>query len=159
MTEKKKRETTSIRIDPEMWKGAKKTAIDRNMGTGEFIENLIERNRFPNEANGVLLKCNTSTNVDVQSRENKEIKKFTKIFFRKEESQIGFLAEGESFDKLPKIMKLRGVIINEALDREWLYDSSLILMIETENGEKIKVSDIFFNSDKSGNIEFDAKII
>jgi hypothetical protein len=147
MIEKKKRETTSIRIDPEMWKGAKKTAIDRNMGTGEFIENLIERNRFPNEANGVLL------------RENKEIKKFNKIFFRKEESQIGFLAEGESFDKLPKIMRLRGVIINEALNREWLYDSSLILIIETENGEKIKVSDIFFNSDESGNIEFDAKII
>jgi len=41
--EQKKRETTSIRIDPETWKEAKKMAIDKNMGTGEFVESLIKK--------------------------------------------------------------------------------------------------------------------
>lgn len=41
--EQKKRETTSIRIDPKVWKEAKKMAIDKDMGTGEFVENLIKK--------------------------------------------------------------------------------------------------------------------
>jgi len=41
--EQKKRETTSIRIDPETWKEAKKMAIDKGMGTGELVECLIKK--------------------------------------------------------------------------------------------------------------------
>ena len=37
------KETTSIKIDPELWKEAKKLAIDKNMTLSEFLENLIKR--------------------------------------------------------------------------------------------------------------------
>lgn len=38
-----KRETTSIRIDPETWHKAKMKALENRMSIGEFIEKLIEK--------------------------------------------------------------------------------------------------------------------
>lgn len=45
MTKKEtvKRETTSIRVDPEIWREAKKLAIDLKLSIGEFLENLIKK--------------------------------------------------------------------------------------------------------------------
>jgi len=37
------KETTSIKIDPEIWKEAKKLAIDKNMTLSDFLESLIKR--------------------------------------------------------------------------------------------------------------------
>jgi macrodomain Ter protein organizer (MatP/YcbG family) len=37
-----KRETRSIKIDPMLWKDAKKFAIDKDITISEFIEKLIE---------------------------------------------------------------------------------------------------------------------
>lgn len=37
------KKNTSIRVDEELWKKAKKRAIDRNKTIGEFIEALIEK--------------------------------------------------------------------------------------------------------------------
>lgn len=36
-------QTTSIRIDPEVWREAKKLAIDRNKTVGELVEELLKR--------------------------------------------------------------------------------------------------------------------
>jgi len=36
------RKTTSLMIDPEVWKEGKKMAIDKGMGFGEFMESLIK---------------------------------------------------------------------------------------------------------------------
>lgn len=36
-------QTTSIRIDPEVWREAKKLAIDRNKTVGELLEELLKR--------------------------------------------------------------------------------------------------------------------
>lgn len=38
-----KRETTSIRIDQELWHKAKMKALENRMSIGEFIENLIRK--------------------------------------------------------------------------------------------------------------------
>jgi len=37
------KETTSIKIDPELWKEAKKLAIDKNMTLSDFLESLIKK--------------------------------------------------------------------------------------------------------------------
>jgi len=37
------RETTSIKINKKLWKEAKIRAIKKDMGIGEFIENLIQK--------------------------------------------------------------------------------------------------------------------
>lgn len=37
------RETTSIRINPEIWKEAKLYALKNDMNIGEFIEKLIKK--------------------------------------------------------------------------------------------------------------------
>jgi macrodomain Ter protein organizer (MatP/YcbG family) len=37
-----KRETRSVKIDPILWKVAKKLAIDKDMTMSEFIEKLID---------------------------------------------------------------------------------------------------------------------
>ena len=37
------RKTTSIKIDPEIWKKAKKRAIDLEIDASEYIENLIKK--------------------------------------------------------------------------------------------------------------------
>lgn len=37
------KETTSIRIDPILWKEAKIHALKNDMSIGEFIENLIKK--------------------------------------------------------------------------------------------------------------------
>lgn len=37
------RVTTSIRIDPEIWKEAKKLSIDLGLSIGEFVENSIRK--------------------------------------------------------------------------------------------------------------------
>lgn len=42
-TNSKKRETTSIRIDPLLWKEAKRKALENDMSIGEFIEKLIKK--------------------------------------------------------------------------------------------------------------------
>ena len=38
-----KRKTTSIRINPEVWKEAKKLSIDLGLSVGEFLEKIIEK--------------------------------------------------------------------------------------------------------------------
>ncbi len=38
-----KRETTSIKIDPELWKKAKKYCIDKDMTISDLIENLLKK--------------------------------------------------------------------------------------------------------------------
>lgn len=35
--------TTSFRVDPKVWKEAKKLAIDRNVTLGELIEEFIRK--------------------------------------------------------------------------------------------------------------------
>ncbi len=40
---KTKRETTSIRIDPELWKEAKILAVKQDLSIGQFIEKLIKK--------------------------------------------------------------------------------------------------------------------
>ncbi|MBI5347335.1 MAG: toxin-antitoxin system HicB family antitoxin [Candidatus Aenigmarchaeota archaeon] len=35
------RETTSIRIDPKLWKEAKMKALEKDMSIGQYIEELI----------------------------------------------------------------------------------------------------------------------
>jgi len=37
------RKTTSLKIDPELWKQAKKKAIDEDLDLSEYIENLIKK--------------------------------------------------------------------------------------------------------------------
>jgi len=37
------RETTSIRISPELWKKAKMKALEKDMSIGQFIEELIKK--------------------------------------------------------------------------------------------------------------------
>ncbi len=37
------KETTSIRIDPKVWKEAKMKAVQKDMSIGEFIEELIKK--------------------------------------------------------------------------------------------------------------------
>lgn len=37
------RETTSIKVDPELWKEARKLAIDKGMTISELLEGLIKR--------------------------------------------------------------------------------------------------------------------
>jgi len=37
------RSTTSIRINPEIWKEAKKLSIDLGSNVGEFMEDLIKK--------------------------------------------------------------------------------------------------------------------
>jgi predicted HicB family RNase H-like nuclease len=37
------RETTSIRVDPSLWKEAKLLALKNDMSIGEFIEGLIKK--------------------------------------------------------------------------------------------------------------------
>ncbi|MBI2547715.1 CopG family transcriptional regulator [Candidatus Woesearchaeota archaeon] len=36
------RKTTSLKIDPELWKEAKKHAIDKDIELSEYIEGLIK---------------------------------------------------------------------------------------------------------------------
>ena len=36
------RKTTSLKIDPELWKQAKKKAIDEDLDLSEYIEKLIK---------------------------------------------------------------------------------------------------------------------
>lgn len=38
-----KRETTSIKIDPELWKKAKKYCIDKDITVSELIEDLVKK--------------------------------------------------------------------------------------------------------------------
>ena len=38
------RKTTSIKIEPELWKRVKKHCIDRDMDISDFIEELLEKN-------------------------------------------------------------------------------------------------------------------
>ncbi|MBU2615703.1 MAG: hypothetical protein KKC19_01225 [Nanoarchaeota archaeon] len=38
-----KRETISLKINPEIWKEARKKAIDKGMAYSRYIEHLIER--------------------------------------------------------------------------------------------------------------------
>ena len=38
-----KRTTTSIRINPEVWKEAKKMSIDLGCSVGELMENIIKK--------------------------------------------------------------------------------------------------------------------
>ena len=38
-----KKKTTSIKIDPELWKEAKKYCIDEEVDVSEFVENLIRK--------------------------------------------------------------------------------------------------------------------
>ncbi|MFH1592710.1 MAG: ribbon-helix-helix protein, CopG family [Candidatus Woesearchaeota archaeon] len=38
------RKTTSIKIDPELWKRVKKHCIDRDMDISDFIEQLLKKN-------------------------------------------------------------------------------------------------------------------
>lgn len=40
MTERK---TTSIKVNPQLWKEVKKYCIDKNMGVSDFLENLIKK--------------------------------------------------------------------------------------------------------------------
>jgi predicted HicB family RNase H-like nuclease len=44
-----KKETTSIRIDPELWHEAKKRALDARKSIGEYIESLIEKDMKRNK--------------------------------------------------------------------------------------------------------------
>ncbi len=37
------RETTSIKINPELWKEARKYCIDKNITISDLIENLLEK--------------------------------------------------------------------------------------------------------------------
>ncbi len=37
------KETTSIRVDPKVWKEAKLKAVQKDMSIGEFIEELIKK--------------------------------------------------------------------------------------------------------------------
>ena len=41
--EKKKRTTTSIKIDPELWKKAKIYSIEKGVDLSELIENLLKK--------------------------------------------------------------------------------------------------------------------
>jgi antitoxin component of RelBE/YafQ-DinJ toxin-antitoxin module len=41
--ENKNRETTSIKINRDLWKEAKKYCIDKNITISELIERLLER--------------------------------------------------------------------------------------------------------------------
>lgn len=43
-SEKKERETTSLKINPYMWKQVKKYCIDEDMQISEYIEKLIKSN-------------------------------------------------------------------------------------------------------------------
>ncbi len=45
------RKTTSIKIESDLWKKAKKLAIDRDMSVADFIENLI-KNELKKEEKG-----------------------------------------------------------------------------------------------------------
>ena len=38
------RKTTSIKMDPELWKEAKKRCIDEEIDISDYIENLIRKN-------------------------------------------------------------------------------------------------------------------
>lgn len=42
-TNSNNRETTSIRIDPSLWKEAKMKALEKDMSIGQYIEELIKR--------------------------------------------------------------------------------------------------------------------
>lgn len=37
------RETTSIKIDPELWKKAKKHCIDKDITISDLVENLLKK--------------------------------------------------------------------------------------------------------------------
>jgi post-segregation antitoxin (ccd killing protein) len=37
------RQTTSIKIDPELWKETKKLAIDKGINISELLENLLRK--------------------------------------------------------------------------------------------------------------------
>lgn len=39
----KARKTTSLKIDPELWKEVRKRCIDLDMDISEYIENLIKK--------------------------------------------------------------------------------------------------------------------
>lgn len=43
MAENNNRETTSIRIDPKLWKEAKIKALQNDMNVGQYIEELIKK--------------------------------------------------------------------------------------------------------------------
>ena len=38
------RKTTSIKMDPELWKRVKKHCIDKEIDISEFIEDLLKKN-------------------------------------------------------------------------------------------------------------------
>ena len=38
-----KRKTTSIKIDPELWKKAKKYCIDKELDLSEYLEKIIKK--------------------------------------------------------------------------------------------------------------------
>ena len=38
------RKTTSIKVDPELWKKVKKHCIDKDMDISDFIEDLLRKN-------------------------------------------------------------------------------------------------------------------
>ena len=38
------RKTTSIKMDPELWKKVKKHCIDKEIDISEFIEDLLKKN-------------------------------------------------------------------------------------------------------------------
>ena len=38
-----KRKTVSMRIDPEVWKEAKKQAIDNDLSIGKFVEKILRK--------------------------------------------------------------------------------------------------------------------
>ena len=38
------RKTTSLKIDPELWKRVKKHCIDRDMDISDFVEELLKNN-------------------------------------------------------------------------------------------------------------------
>lgn len=37
------RKTTSLKIDPELWKEVKKHCIDKEIDVSDYVENLIKR--------------------------------------------------------------------------------------------------------------------
>ena len=37
------RKTTSLKINPEIWKTAKKSCIDKDISISEYVESLIEK--------------------------------------------------------------------------------------------------------------------
>ena len=51
------RKTTSIKIDPDVWKEARKYCIDNNMDVSVYIEKLIKKERQPLTANNSVLEA------------------------------------------------------------------------------------------------------